>query len=289
MGLPVVVDVRDEHVAPGVVDRVFDWLRFVDATFSPYRPDSEISRLDRGELALRDAHRHVAEVVERCEQLRLLTGGWFDARAPLGGPLDPSGLVKGWAVDRAAALLEAGGAHRFCVNAGGDLRLSGAPGPRARWRVGIQHPERRRRVAAVLTLTDAAVATSGTYERGAHIIDPHTGEPPSGTRSVTVVGPDLATADAFATAAFAMGEDGPAWTAGLPGYDAMTILDGGRVLCAPGLLRHCEGGSVAASLASRAAQAPSAPGSAGTSTACCRSASSGTRSRARSWVEARTT
>jgi thiamine biosynthesis lipoprotein len=230
MGMPVTVEVRDGDVGPAALDRVFDWLRFVDATFSPYRADSEIRRLDRGELALRDAHPLVGEVLARCERLRVATGGYFDARAR--GRLDPSGLVKGWSVDRAAALLSAAGARRFCLNAGGDVLVRGGP-----WRVGVQHPRERDRLAAVLSLTDAAVATSGAYERGDHIVDPLTGRPPRGALAVTVLGRDLATADAYATAAFAMGERGPAWTARLPGCEAMTILAGDRVLSTERLLR----------------------------------------------------
>ena len=241
MGMPVRVDVRDP--APVALDAVFAWLRFVDATFSTYRPESEISRLGRGELALAAAHPLVREVLDRCETLRTATDGAFDVRAPLPGRLDPSGLVKGWALERAAALLEAAGARRFLIDAGGDIVLRGGP-----WRVGIRHPHRRDHLAAVLTLRDCAVATSGAYERGPHIVEPRTGEPATGALSVTIVGPDLGTADAYATAAFAMGERGPAWTATLRGHDAMTILPGDRVLSTAGFLSHCAGASVAGSL-----------------------------------------
>ena len=235
MGMPVTVSGVDADAAA----IVFAWLRRVDRLFSTYRPDSEVCRLDRGELAVGDADPLVREVLERCERLRIETGGYFDARAS--GRLDPSGLVKGWAVDRAAALLEARGARRFCVSAGGDLVVRGGP-----WRVGVRHPRRRRRLAAALTVSDAAVATSGAYERGQHVLDPHTRRPARGARSVTVVGPDLGTADAYATAAFAMGAAGPAWTAGFDGYEAMTVI-GVRVLSTPGFARLC-GGSVSAGL-----------------------------------------
>jgi FAD:protein FMN transferase len=224
MGMPVRVEGAGDDA-----DEMFAWLRWVDATFSTYRAGSEISRLDRGELALRDAHPLVREVLERCEELREATGGYFDARAA--GRLDPSGLVKGWAVDRAAALLDAAGRTRFCIDAGGDVVLRGGP-----WRVGIRHPRRRRKVAAVIEVTDASVATSGAYERGAHIIDPVAGRPADGALSVTIVGRDLATADAYATAAFAMGRAGPRWTARLDGHAAMTILRGDRVMSTPGFL-----------------------------------------------------
>jgi thiamine biosynthesis lipoprotein len=224
MGMPIVVDVRDRQFPPAAVDDAFAWLRFVDATFSTYRADSEISRLDAGTLSRADAHPLVLEVLGRCERLRRTTDGYFDVRAPLPGRTDPSGLVKGWSVQRAAQLLARRGARRFAVNAGGDVCVRGAPPDTDAWRVGVQHPLERDRVATVLAVTDGAVATSGAYERGAHIVDPHTGAPPGGVLSVTVVGPDLGTADAYATAAFAMGERGPAWTNRLRGYAAMTIL-----------------------------------------------------------------
>jgi thiamine biosynthesis lipoprotein len=224
MGLPVSVDVRDDDVSPGAVEQVYAWLRFVDATFSTYRADSEVSRINAGTLARADAHPLVRGVLDRCEALRVETGGYFDARAPMPGALDPTGLVKGWAIERAATLLDLAGMRRYLVNAGGDVRLRSAPDAASRWRVGIQHPLQRDQLAAVVELADGAVATSGAYERGAHIVDPHTGRPPAGVLSVTVVGPDLATADAYATAAFAMGSAGPAWTARLAGYEAMTVL-----------------------------------------------------------------
>jgi len=216
MGMPVRVEVRDAGGAD--LEPVFAWLRRVDALFSPYRPGSEVARLARGERFA--PHPLVREVLQRCEALRVQTRGWFDAYAT--GRLDPCGYVKGWAVDGAAALLEA---DAFCIDAGGDVLVRGGP-----WRIGIRHPRRRDRLAAALAVSDAAVATSGLYERGAHIVDPRTGTTPRGVLSVTVVGPRLATADAYATAAFAMGADGPAWTAGLRDHRALTILADGRVL-----------------------------------------------------------
>jgi thiamine biosynthesis lipoprotein len=232
MGMGVVVDVRDRDVEESAVDDVFGWLRFVDDTFSTYKPESEICRLERGELSLADASPHVGEVLERCEELREETRGYFDARAA--GNLDPSGLVKGWAVDRAAGLLADAGARNFALYAGGDVVVRGRPEPEKRWQVGIRHPHRADRVAAVVETEDLAIATSGTYARGDHVLDPHTGRPPSGLLSVTVAGPKLATADAYATAAFAMGERGPAWTARLDGYEAMSILESETVLSTPG-------------------------------------------------------
>jgi FAD:protein FMN transferase len=243
MGMPVRAVVRDPGPYRAALDGVFAWLRWVDATFSTYDPSSEISRWGRGELALGDAHPLVGAVLDRCERLRAATGGAFDIRFRRGAPPDPSGLVKGWAIERAAARLAAAGARDFCLDAGGDVLVRGGP-----WRIGIRHPRQRGRLAGVLTLRDGAVATSGAYERGPHILDPRTGRPPAGVLSVTVAGADLGIADAYATAAFALGADGPAWTASLAGHDAMTIMPGDRVRSTPGFARHFAGASLAASL-----------------------------------------
>jgi thiamine biosynthesis lipoprotein len=234
MGMPIGIDVRD---ADGVdVEPAFDWLREVDAIFSTYREDSDISRLDRGELTLAECRPEVDEVLTRCLELERATRGFFSVRAA--GRLDPSGLVKGWAVAGAADRLAAAGVEHCCINAGGDIVARGRPAPDRRWRVGIRHPTELDQLAAVVDVEDGAVATSGEYQRGAHILDPHTGRPSTGLLSVTVVGLDLAAADAYATAAFAMGADGPAWTTTLTGYDAMCITSEHRVLSTPGFARY---------------------------------------------------
>ena len=209
------------------VDTAVDWLHAVDARFSPYRPESEIARLDRGELLPGDASADVRFVLERCAALREATRGRFDVRAT--GRLDPSAYVKGWAAERAADILLAHGADAFCLGAGGDVIARGGG-----WRIGIQHPLSPGALAARVRADDLAVATSGTYERGAHILDPRTGDAPAGVLSVTITGPDLGLADAYSTAAFAMGVDGPAWTLELDGYESLTILADETVLCTPG-------------------------------------------------------
>ena len=234
MGMPVTVDVRDENLDEQVLDQLFDSLRFADATFSTYKEDSEISRMNRGELAVAAAHSDVRDVLDRCEALRIETGGYFDMRAATADAIDPSALVKGWAVDRAAAILDEAGVRNYAVNVAGDMRLRGRAVPESCWSVGIQHPLEPNAIAAVVEANDLAVATSGAYARGDHVIDPHTRRPPVGVLSVTITGPELATADAYATAAFAMGEAGIHWTARLRGYEAMTILADERVLSTPG-------------------------------------------------------
>jgi thiamine biosynthesis lipoprotein len=212
--------------------------------FSPYRSDSEISRIARRTSTRQMTSPVVQEVLAQCDRLRALTAGFFDTRAT--GRLDPSGFVKGWAVERAVELLERAGATRLAVNAGGDAVVRGG----VPWRVGIQHPIEREQLAAVIEVRDAAIATSGAYERGIHIINPHNKRPAEGLLSVTVLGPDLGFADAYATAAFAMGRAAPQWLATVEGYEAMAILQDERVVCTPGFLAACPGGSPAASLCS---------------------------------------
>jgi thiamine biosynthesis lipoprotein len=233
MGMPIVVDVRDD-CGDEALDELFDWFREVDERFSTYKETSEISRLNRGELHIRDCHADVRWVLARCDELREETGGFFDARYASLIEVDPSGLVKGWSVDRGGELLEARGLANYSINAGGDIRLRGAALPETTWRTGIQHPVLHDRIAAVVESNDLALATSGTYVRGEHILDPHTGTPPSGLLSVSIAGADLATADAYATAAFAMGEDGAAWSATRAPYESFVILADERSFATPG-------------------------------------------------------
>ena len=229
MGTVVSIDVRGPSIDGSVVDDVVAHLYDIDARFSTYRPDSEVSRLGRGEIAIDDASPDLRYVLTQCERLRIESGGVFDVRYRGDGVIDPSGFVKGWAVDEAALALEAAGARDYAINAGGDVIARGEPEPGQPWRVGIRHPDRADAVAAVLAIRDLAVATSGAYERGDHIHDPRGGHALAGLASVTVVGPSLTLADAYATTAFALGTEGPDWVARHSGYGVYAITDDGRV------------------------------------------------------------
>jgi thiamine biosynthesis lipoprotein len=234
MGTAIGIDVRGWGLPEAAIDDAFALLRDIDARFSTYRPDSEVSRLIRGELDEAELSADLRAVLGLCEDLRRTSDGYFDIRRhrPDGRP-DPTGLVKGWAIEEAAFRLEEAGARDFAINAGGDIVASGEPEPGRPWRVGIRHPEQADRVAAVLGVRDLAVATSGGYERGEHIIDPHDGRPARDLLSMTVVGPSLTYADAYATAAFAMGSAGPAWVHGHPGYGAYAIGADRRAVWTP--------------------------------------------------------
>jgi FAD:protein FMN transferase len=239
MGTAVSVDVREPLVDPDVLDDVFDRLRDVDRRFSTYRSDSEISRLGRGEIAERGSSLDVRQVLAACDHLARVTDGAFDVRRHRAdGALDPSGYVKGWALEEAAWLIDDAGGRNYWLNAGGDIVARGGPEPDKPWRVGIRHPDQADKVAAVLEVRDRAVATSGTYERGDHIVDPRSGEAAASLRSVTVVGPGLAFTDAYATAIFVMGLPGLHWLDGQDGYAALAITADDRLVWTPSMERH---------------------------------------------------
>ena len=226
MGMPASVLLRAERLdrVDGTVATAYDELRRVDALFSTYRDDSEISRLRSGALPLSDVSSDVAQVLDLCAQARQATDGWFDIDLP--GGLDPSGLVKGWAIERVLAVLAALPDVDICLNVGGDVAVRVAAGGQP-FVAGIEDPHDRTRLIAAVPLTTGGLATSGTAARGLHIIDPHTGQPVAAIASVSVVGPSLMWADVYATAAFARGRDALSWVAGLPSYDAMVVhLDG---------------------------------------------------------------
>ncbi|MCU1452525.1 MAG: thiamine biosynthesis protein [Acidimicrobiales bacterium] len=235
MGTAFGITVLDP-IEPAAVDEAYDWLRWVDATFSTYEPGSEISRLRRGELGLDDTSPEVREVLNRCAELTELTDGWFTIRSTPADALDPSGLVKGWSIDRTATILRMAGATTFSVNGGGDIVCGLGPGPGGVWRVGVRHPDESGSLAAVLDLRDRAIATSGTYERGDHIWGGRSAGP--GLLSATVVGPELGTADALATALFADGSGLPTWLERFGGYDALVVTGDRRVRWTPGFDQH---------------------------------------------------
>ena len=231
MGTAITIDVRDDEVSDTAVDEAFERLEGVEARFSTYRPDSEVSRYGRAEIDDEAISPELRMVLQMCDDVRNSSDGAFDIRRHRrDGRIDPSGLVKGWAVDEAAAVLDRRGARNYAINAGGDILARGRPEPGRAWRIGIQHPRLRDAQAAVLEVRDIAVATSGAYERGEHVIDARTGAPPADVLSVTVAGPRLAFADAYATAAFAMGAAGIGWIATIPGHAGCAITTDGRLI-----------------------------------------------------------
>jgi thiamine biosynthesis lipoprotein len=222
MGMPISLAVLDSPVRQHHLDAVFDAFTQVDAQFSPFKDDSEISRFNRGEIARGDLTPKMQEIFALCEKTKWETKGYFDIAKP-DGTLDPCGMVKGWAILNAARQLKDMGFENFCVEAGGDIQCSGVNDEGGEWTVGIRNPFNAEEIVKVLTPKGAGVATSGNYIRGDHIYNPHTGKYGSDDIvSITVIGPDVLEADRYATAAFAMGRDGIYFierVAGLEGYE----------------------------------------------------------------------
>jgi thiamine biosynthesis lipoprotein len=238
MGTVVSFDVRTPAPPAAIgsaIEEAETWLRWVDDTFSTYKQDSEVNRFDRGELAQEACCGELRSIITLCLQFNKGTNGFFDAWA--GPRFDPSGVVKGWSIDRASDILAAHGLGDHIIDGGGDIRLRGSPSNGAPWTVGVRHPLQPDGYAAALSVSAGAVATSGTYERGLHVLDPFTGRPAAGLASATVVGPDLTTADAYATAALAMGGRAPDWLLTLNGYEAQVITPKGTGWSTPGF-RH---------------------------------------------------
>jgi thiamine biosynthesis lipoprotein len=217
-GTVIVVDATssglDRASLESAVDDVEKFFFDVDRDFSAYKEDSQVSRIRRGELKIEDASDYVQQVWALCEFSRELTLGAFDPWKAEGG-FDPSGLVKGWAAEVAAQMLVEAGCTNVLINASGDIVLRGGQptdsGEIKAWNIGIASPDDTEKFVKIFDVVDGSVATSGDYEKGAHIIDPHTGLIAIGARSATVIGPDGAICDALATALMVDGVDAQKW------------------------------------------------------------------------------
>ena len=214
----------DEVAVSAAVDEVERLFFSVDQDFSTYKEDSQVSRIRRGELKIEDASEYVQQVWALCEFSRELTLGAFDPWKAEGG-FDPSGLVKGWAAEVGAQMLVEAGAQNVLINASGDIVLRGGKPDGGPWNVGIASPDDVENYVKFFDVVDGSVATSGDYEKGAHIVDPHTGWIAIGARSSTVIGPDGAICDALATALMVDGVDAQKWIgrAELAEYSFWTI------------------------------------------------------------------
>ncbi len=231
MGTMVSFDVRvgegDRNAVLVALARARAVLDRADAIYSTWRPNSPINLVRRNELPLGAAPKVVAEVLELCAAAREMSGGWFDPWAMPGG-VDPTGLVKGWAAQRALDEIRFAGAAGSMVNAGGDLATFGGPEAGSRWRIGVRDPWAADKVACVIE-SPGSVATSGCYERGAHVLDPHTGLPGTLCASATVAGTELWLADALATGLLVAGDAGLALIEAIDGYEGYVISEKGSV------------------------------------------------------------
>jgi len=236
MGMPITIEVIDAAITQDEIDRVFAYFVSVDERFSTYKSTSEISKINRGELSPADYSEDMQTILALSKQTKEETEGYFDIQHD--GQCDPSGIVKGWAIQNAANMLKAGGFRNFYVDAGGDVQVSGYKDGNL-WKVGIRNPFNRSENVKVLALTNRGIATSGTAIRGQHIYDPHNHDMQLlDIVSITVIGPNIYDADRFATAAFAMGKKGIQFIEKLAGFEGYMIDAQARATLTSGLERY---------------------------------------------------
>ncbi len=236
MGMPITVEIMDSTASQDDLDSVFDYFTTIDDRFSTYKDSSEIAKINRGELSAAHYSEDMKTILALSEQTKKETDGYFDIQH--NGVYDPSGIVKGWAIQNATTLLQEQGFQNFYIDAGGDIQVAGKKQGNL-WRVGIRNPFNRNEYVKVLALSDRGVATSGTAIRGQHIYDPFQQNTPlTEISSLTVIGPNIYEADRFATATFAMGRKGIYFIESLQGFEGYMIDKHARATFTSGFERY---------------------------------------------------
>lgn len=230
MGMHITVEIVDKKVTPETFEEIFSYFTLVDKQFSTYKDDSEISRINRGEISKDVYSSSMKEIFFLAEKTKRETSGYFDIKKP-DGTLDPSGVVKGWAIQNAAELLLKKGYENFYIDAGGDVQSHGLNEEGKEWVIGIRNPFKIEQIVKVMYLKGKGVATSGSYIRGQHIYNPHMPEKKlDEIVSLTVIGENILEADRFATAAFAMGREGINFIEQLHGFEGYAIDKSGMAI-----------------------------------------------------------
>ncbi len=236
MGMPITLEITGAATAADFA-AVRRYFTHVDETFSTYKPTSDISRINGG-WPVERASDEVKAVLDLCEETQRATDGYFDIHRP-DGTIDPSGLVKGWAIQQAAELLKRRGRQNFCLEVGGDIQVAGRNANDRPWRIGLRNPLAPSEIIKTIAVTTEGVATSGTAERGQHIYNPHRpAKLLEEVISLTVIGPDIYEADRFATAAFAMGPAGIALIERTDGFEGYSIYRAGMATLTSGFERY---------------------------------------------------
>lgn len=221
MGMPTTITIVEKKAkAEEIIEKVFSYFIYLDSIFSTYKPESEISKINKKILLLANASPIVREVLHLCEQTRKETNGYFDIKTEKG--IDPSGIVKGYAIHQGAEILRKNGFKNFYVEIAGDIEVNGENNGK-KWRVGIENPFNRKELIKVLALENMGIATSGNYIRGKHIYDPVNKKKADAIISISVIGPNAFEADRFATAAFAMGIKGIEFIEKLNGFEGYMV------------------------------------------------------------------
>ncbi len=220
MGMPITVEIASElHEALDAIDQTFIYFKEIDKRFSTYKKNSEISKMNAGLDRLKWS-KDMVEVMNLCQETKTETNGYFDILH--NNQLDPSGLVKGWAIYKASKRLVSNFSN-FYIEAGGDIQVFGYNNQNLPWNIGIRNPFNIDEIVKVVGLSNAGIATSGNYIRGTHVYNPITKKSIKNPVSLTVIGPDIYQADRFATAAYAMGLDGIKYIEGQPDLEGYMI------------------------------------------------------------------
>lgn len=235
MGMHITIEVADMDASKDVIGKVFSYFKYVDDKFSTYKKNSEITQINKGKLKKNRYSPDMKIILGLADKTKKETNGYFDILNQ--GKLDPSGIVKGWAIYNAAKILEADGCRNFYIDAGGDIQTRGTNRQGKSWQVGIRNPFETGEIVKIVNVSGEGIATSGTYERGKHIYNPK-GELDESVKSITVIGPDVLETDRFATAAFAMGKKGIEFIESLAGFEGYMIEADGTATMTSGLGKY---------------------------------------------------
>lgn len=221
MGMPVTIEIVDSNATQEIFEEVFNYLISIDEQFSPYKKTSEISLYNEGKISKKELSIDMKKVLELSEKTKNDTNGFFDIT--YNGKINPSGLVKGWAIYNASLILRKNGFKNFYVEIAGDIEIAGFNSENKKWSIGIRNPFNKKENVKILYLSNVGIATSGTYERGYHIYNPKEKKQVDEIASLTVIGPNIYEADRFATACFAMGEKGIYFIENLSNFEGYMI------------------------------------------------------------------
>lgn len=227
MGMPITIEIVKSSDKT-VLKNIFDFFKQIDRQFSPYRTDSEVSQINQKKLKTNQSSFQMKKILKLAAKTQKQTNGYFDVYK--NGHLDPSGIVKGWAIFEAAKLLKKSGQKNFYIEAGGDIQVCGKNNQGEKWKVGIKNPFNPTEIVKVLRVDTQGIATSGIYERGNHIYNPKDEVMTDDIVSLTVVSHNIYEADRFATAAFAMGEEGISFINSQKGFEGYAIKKNGRAI-----------------------------------------------------------
>lgn len=236
MGMLVTIQVEDRNVTNEDIQEVFAYFHYLDKKFSTYKKNSEISKINKRELRISESSSEMKKILRLCQETKRQTQGYFDIK--INGILDPSGIVKGYAIYQGALIFKNKGFKNFYVEIAGDIQVFGKNQNQKKWRVGIQNPFNPKEIVKVLSVSGKGVATSGNYQRGKHILNPKTKKSADEIASITVIGSNIYEADRFATAAFAMGEKGIEFIEKLDGFESYMIKKDGSAILTSGLNKY---------------------------------------------------